>query len=154
MLHIGMNDGSFKFLMVFTTTNRNMVSIYLECSLIRTPAPTLGCMLWSHQHSGVWLNWLVWFLGMDQCLIGLRSGLWEGHQAAFQSQFVVCLGSLSCWKTQQCRRILRFFIPFTLCSVPVSMLPPPCLTGGTVFFILKALDLCLIWTLKFVQQQT
>lgn len=40
--------GSFKFLMFFTTTNKKLVSIYLECSLIRThvPAPTLGYMLW------------------------------------------------------------------------------------------------------------
>jgi len=44
--------------------------------------------------------------------IGLRSGLYDGHvrirlgRCAWRSSrtsFDVCLGSLSCWKTQRCR---------------------------------------------------
>lgn len=102
-----------------------------------------------------------------QTSVGLRSGLKENHSRSFVyacfiqaiSSFDVCLRSLSCrnncvfsclagdlrWRF---RRLCSFFIiPTILCSVPAPltanqlqsmMLPPPCLTVGSVFLCSKA----------------
>lgn len=117
-----------------------------------TPAPTLGYMLWEPSA-----------LRSSVKLVGLVS--WHG--SVFNTSEVGPLGrTLGCFihfktslwcvwdhcpvgKPNRVGEFWGFFYSIHSVSVPVSMLPPPCLTGATVFFILKALDLCLIWTLKF-----
>ncbi len=100
--------------------------------------------------------------------MGLRSGDWLGHSRTLKCflrshSFVaraVCLGSLSCWKTQPrfifnaladgrrfSLKISRYMAPFILSFTQISrpgpfaekqpqsmMFPPPCFTVGMVFF--------------------
>ncbi len=100
--------------------------------------------------------------------MGLRSGDWLGHSRTLKCflrshSFVaraVCLGSLSCWKTQPrfifnaladgrrfSLKISRYMAPFILSFTQISrpgpfaekqpqsmMCPPPCFTVGMVFF--------------------
>ncbi len=100
--------------------------------------------------------------------MGLRSGDWLGHSRTLKCflrshSFVaraVCLGSLSCWKTQPhfifnaladgrrfSLKISRYTAPFILSFTQISrpgpfaekqpqsmMFPPPCFTVGMVFF--------------------
>ncbi len=108
------------------------------------------------------------FNSLQRFSMGLRSGDWLGHSRTLKyflrsHSFVaraVCLGSLSCWKTQPCfifnaladgRRfsikISRYMAPFILSFTQISrpgpfaekqpqsmMFPPPCFTVGMVFF--------------------
>ncbi len=100
--------------------------------------------------------------------MGLRSGDWLGHSRTLQCflrshSFVaraLCLGSLSCWKTQPrfifnaladgrrfSLKISRYMAPFIISVKQISrpgpfaeklpqsmMFPPPCFTVGMVFF--------------------
>ncbi len=108
------------------------------------------------------------FNSLQRFSMGLRSGDWQGHSRTLKCflrshSFVaraVCLGSLSCWKTQprfifnalaDGRRfslnISRYMAPFVLSFTQISrpgpfaekqpqsmMFPPPCFTVGVVFF--------------------
>ncbi len=104
------------------------------------------------------------FNSLQRFSMGLRSGDWLGHSRTLKCflrshSFVaraVCLGSLSCWKTQPCfifnaladgrrfsLKISRYILSFTLISRPgpfaekqpqSMMFPPPCFTVGMVFF--------------------
>ncbi len=113
-------------------------------------------------------RWKTWsFSSLHRCSIGFRSGDWLGHSRTLKCflrshslvALAVCLGSLSCWKTQprpifnvltEGRRLLakisRYMAPSILlsirCSCPVNfaekhpqsmMFPPPCFTVGMVF---------------------
>uniref|UniRef100_A0A8C6P5Q3 Transposase Tc1-like domain-containing protein n=1 Tax=Nothobranchius furzeri TaxID=105023 RepID=A0A8C6P5Q3_NOTFU len=107
------------------------------------------------------------FNSLHRFSMGLRSGDWLGHSRTFKCflrshSFVaraVCLGSLSCWKTQPrfifkaltdgrrfWLRISRYMAPFILSLTRISrpvplaekqpqsmMFPPPCFTVGMVF---------------------
>ncbi len=107
------------------------------------------------------------FSSLHRFSIGFRSGDWLGHSKILKCflwrdslvALAVCLGSLSCWKTQprpifnaltEIRRLLakisRYMAPSILpsiqCSRPVPfaekhpqsmMFPPPCFTVGMVF---------------------
>ncbi len=106
------------------------------------------------------------FSSLHRFSIGFRSGDWLGHsrtlkcflQRHFLVALAVCLGSLSCWKTQprpifnaltEGRRLLAkillcmalTILPSIRCSRPVPfaekhpqsmMFPPPCFTVGMV----------------------
>ncbi len=108
------------------------------------------------------------FNSLQRFSMGLRSGDWLGHSRTLKCflrshSFVaraVCLGSLSCWKTQPCfifnaladgrrfsLKISRYMAPFILSFTQISrpgpfaekqpqsmMFPPPCFTVGMVFF--------------------
>ncbi len=108
------------------------------------------------------------FNSLQRCSMGLRSGDWLGHSRTLKCflrshSFVaraVCLGSLSCWKTQPrfifnaladgrrfSLKISRYMAPFILSFTQISrpgpfaekqpqsmMFPPPCFTVGMVFF--------------------
>ncbi len=108
------------------------------------------------------------FNSLQRFSMGLRSGDWLGHSRTLKCflrshSFVdraVCLGSLSCWKTQPriifnaladgrrfSLKISRYMAPFILSFTQISrpgpfakkqpqsmMFPPPCFTVGMVFF--------------------
>ncbi len=108
------------------------------------------------------------FNSLQRCSMGLRSGDWLGHSRTLKCflrshSFVaraVCLGSLSCWKTQPrfifnaladgrrfslkiSRYMASFILSFTQISGPgpfaekqpqSMMFPPPCFTEGMVCF--------------------
>ncbi len=108
------------------------------------------------------------FNSLQRFSMGLRSGDWLGHSRTLKCflrshSFVaraVCLGSLSCWKTQPrfifnaladgrrfSLKISRFMAPFILSFTQISrpgpfaekqpqsmMFPTPCFTVGMVFF--------------------
>ncbi len=108
------------------------------------------------------------FNSLQRISMGLRSGDWLGHSRTLKCflrshSFVaraVCLGSLSCWKTQPrfifnaladgrrfSLKISRYMDPFFLSFTQISrpgpfaekqpqsmMFPPPCFTVGMVFF--------------------
>ncbi len=108
------------------------------------------------------------FNSLQRFSMGLRSGDWLGHSRTLKCflrshSFIaraVCLGSLSCWKTQPrfifnaladgrrfSLKISRYMAPFILSFTqnsrpgpfaekqPQSMMfPPPCFTVGMVFF--------------------
>ncbi len=108
------------------------------------------------------------FNSLQRFSMGLRSGDWLGHSRTLicflrSHSFVaraVCLGSLSCWKTQPrfifntladgrrfSLKISRYMAPFILSFTQISrpgpfaekqpqsmMFPPPCFTVGMVFF--------------------
>ncbi len=108
------------------------------------------------------------FNSLQRFSMGLRSGDWLGHSRTLKcflrsQSFVaraVCLGSLSCWKTQPrfifnaladgrrfSLKISRYMAPFILSFTQISrpgpfaeqqpqsmMFPPPCFTVGMVFF--------------------
>ncbi len=108
------------------------------------------------------------FNSLERFSMGLRSGDWLGHSRTLKCflrshSFVaraVCLGSLSCWKTQPrfifnaladgrrfSLKISRYMAPFILSFTQISrpgpfaekqpqsmMFPPPCFTVGMVFF--------------------
>ncbi len=107
------------------------------------------------------------FSSLHRFSIGFRSGDWLGHSGTLKCflrshslvALAVCLGSLSCWKTQprpifnaliEGRRLLAkillymapTILPLIRCSRPVPfaekhpqsmMFPPPCFTVGMVF---------------------
>ncbi len=108
------------------------------------------------------------FNSLQRFSMRLRSGDWLGHSRTLKCflrnhSFVaraVCLGSLSCWKTQPrfifnaladgrrfSLKISRYMAPFILSFTQISrpgpfaekqpqrmMFPPPCFTVGMVFF--------------------
>ncbi len=108
------------------------------------------------------------FNSLQRFSMGLRSGDWLGHSRTVKCFLrshsfiarVVCLGSLSCWKTQPrfifnaladgrrfSLKISRYMAPFILSFTQISrpgpfaekqpqsmMFPPPCFTVGMVFF--------------------
>ncbi len=108
------------------------------------------------------------FNSLQRFSMGLRSGDWLGHSMTLKCflrshsfvAWVVCLGSLSCWKTQPLfifnaladgrrfsLKISRYMAPFILSFTQISrpgpfaekqpqsmMFPPPCFTVGMVFF--------------------
>ncbi len=108
------------------------------------------------------------FNSLQRFSMGLRSGDWLGHSRTLKCflrshSFVaraVCLGSLSCWKTQPrfsfnaladgrrfSLKISRYMAPFILSFTQIShpgpfaekqpqsmMFPPPCFTVVMVFF--------------------
>ncbi len=108
------------------------------------------------------------FNSLQRFSMGLRSGDWLGHSRTLKCflrshSFVaraVCLGSLSCWKTQPrfifnaladgrrfSLKISRYMAPFILSFTQISrpspfaekqpqsmVFPPPCFTVGMVFF--------------------
>ncbi len=108
------------------------------------------------------------FNSLQRFSMGLRSGDWLGHSRTLKCflrshSFIartVCLGSLSCWKTQPrfifnaladgrrfSLKISRYMAPFILSFTQISrpgpfaekqpqsmMFPPPCFTVGMVFF--------------------
>ncbi len=108
------------------------------------------------------------FNSLQRFSMGLRSGDWLGHSRTLKCflrshSFVaraVCLGSLSCWKTQPCfifnaladgrrfsLKISRYMAPLILSFTQISrpgpfaekqpqsmMFPTPCFTVGMVFF--------------------
>ncbi len=108
------------------------------------------------------------FNSLQRFSMGLRSGDWLGHSRTLKCflrshSFVaraVCLGSLSCWKTQPrfifnaladgrrfSLKISWYMAPFILSFTQISrpgpfaekqpqslMFPPPCFTVGMVFF--------------------
>ncbi len=108
------------------------------------------------------------FNSLQRFSMGLRSGDWLGHSRTLKCflrshSFVaraVCLGSLSCWKTQPrfifnaladgrrvSLKISRYMAPFIFSFTQISrpgpfaekqsqsmMFPPPCFTVGMVFF--------------------
>ncbi len=108
------------------------------------------------------------FNSLQRFSMGLRSGDWLGHSRTLKCflrshSFVaraVCLGSLSCWKTQPrfifnaladgrrfSLKLSRYMAPFILSFTQISrpgpfaekqpqsmMFPPPCFTVGMVFF--------------------
>ena len=108
------------------------------------------------------------FNSLQRFSMGLRSGDWLGHSRTLKCfsrihSFVaraVCLGSLSCWKTQPrfifnvladgrrfSLKISWYMAPFILSFTRISrpgpfaekqpqsmMFPPPCFTVGMVFF--------------------
>ncbi len=108
------------------------------------------------------------FNSLQRFSMGLRSEDWLGHSRTLKCflrshSFVaraVCLGSLSCWKTQPrfifnaladgrrfSLKISRYMAPFILSFTQISrpgpfaekqpqsmMFPPPCFTVGMVFF--------------------
>ncbi len=108
------------------------------------------------------------FNSLQRFSMGLRSGDWLGHSRTLKCflrshSFVaraVCLGSLSCWKTQPrfifnaladgrrfSLKISRYMAPFILSFTQISrpgpfaekqpqsmMFSPPCFTVGMVFF--------------------
>ncbi len=108
------------------------------------------------------------FNSLQRFSMGSRSGDWLGHSRTLKCflrshSFVaraVCLGSLSCWKTQPrfifnaladgrrfSLKISRYMAPFILSFTQISrpgpfaekqpqsmMFPPPCFTVGMVFF--------------------
>ncbi len=108
------------------------------------------------------------FNSLQRFSMGFRSGDWLGHSRTLKCflrshSFVaraVCLGSLSCWKTQPrfifnaladgrrfSLKISRYMAPFILSFTQISrpgpfaekqpqsmMFPPPCFTVGMVFF--------------------
>ncbi len=108
------------------------------------------------------------FNSLQRFSMGLKSGDWLGHSRTLKCflrshSFVaraVCLGSLSCWKTQPrfifnalsdgrrfSLKISRYMAPFILSFTQISrpgpfaekqpqsmMFPPPCFTVGMVFF--------------------
>ncbi len=108
------------------------------------------------------------FNSLQRFSMGLRSGDWLGHSRTLKCflrshSFVaraVCLGSLSCWKTQPhfifnaladgrrfSLKISRYMAPFILSFAQISrpgpfaekqpqsmMFPTPCFTVGMVFF--------------------
>ncbi len=108
------------------------------------------------------------FNSLQKFAMGLRSGDWLGHSRTLKCflrshSFVaraVCLGSLSCWKTQPrfifnaladgrrfSLKISRYMAPFILSFTQISrpgpfaekqpqsmMFPPPCFTVDMVFF--------------------
>ncbi len=107
------------------------------------------------------------FSSLHRFYFGFRSGDWLGHSRTLKCflrsyslvALAVCLGSLSCWKTQPrpifnaltegrrlLAKILRYMAPSILpsirCSRPVPfaethpqsmMCPPPCFTVGMLF---------------------
>ncbi len=107
------------------------------------------------------------FSSLHRFSFGFRSGDWLGHSRTLKCflrsyslvALAVCLGSLSCWKTQPrpifnaltegrrlLAKILRYMAPSILpsirCSRPVPfaethpqsmMCPPPCFTVGMLF---------------------
>ncbi len=111
------------------------------------------------------------FNSLQRFSMGLRSGDWLGHSRTLKCFLrshsfvarVVCLGSLSCWKTQPrfifnaladgrrfSLKISRYMAPFILSFTQISrpgpfaekqpqsmMFPPPCFTVGMVFFLLQ-----------------
>ncbi len=108
------------------------------------------------------------FNSLQRFSMGWRSGDWLGHSRTLKCflrshSFVaraVCLGSLSCWKTEPrfifnaladgrrfSLKISRYMAPFILSFTQISrpgpfaekqpqsmMFPPPCFTVGMVFF--------------------
>ncbi len=108
------------------------------------------------------------FNSLQRFSMGLRSGDWLGHSRTLKCflrshSFIaraVCLGSLSCWKTQSrfifnaladgrsfSLKISRYMAPFILSFTQISRpgpftekqpqsmkFPPPCFTVGMVFF--------------------
>ncbi len=108
------------------------------------------------------------FNSLQRFSMGLRSGDWLGHSRTLKCflrshsfvAWAVCLGSLSCWKTQPrfifnalangrrfSLKISRYMAPFILSFTQISrpgpfaekqpqsmMFPPPCFTVGMVFF--------------------
>ncbi len=108
------------------------------------------------------------FNSLQRFSMGLRSGDWLGHTRTLKYFLrspsfvarVVCLGSLSCWKTQPrfifnaladgrrfSLKISRYMAPFILSFTQISrpgpfaekqpqsmMFPPPCFTVGMLFF--------------------
>ncbi len=108
------------------------------------------------------------FNSLQRFSMGLRSGDWLGHSRTLKCflrshSFVaraVCLGSLSCWKTQPrfifnaladgrrfSLKISWYMAPFIISFTQISrpgpfaekqpqsmMFPPPCFTVGMVFF--------------------
>ncbi len=108
------------------------------------------------------------FNSLQRFSMGLRSGDWLGHSRTLKCflrshSFIaraVCLGSLSCWKTQPrfifnaladgrrfSLKISQYMAPFILSFTQISrpgpfaekqpqsmMFPPPCFTVGMVFF--------------------
>ncbi len=108
------------------------------------------------------------FNSLQRFSMGLRSGDWLGHSRTLKCFLrshsfvarVVCLGSLSCWKTQPrlifnaladgrrfSLKISRYMAPLILSFTQISrpgpfaekqpqsmMFPPPCFTVGMVFF--------------------
>ncbi len=108
------------------------------------------------------------FNSLQRFSMGLRSGDWLGHSRTLKCflrshSFIaraVCLGSLSCWKTQPrfifnvladgrrfSLKISRYMAPFILSFTQISrpgpfaekqpqsmMFPPPCFTVGMVIF--------------------
>ncbi len=123
------------------------------------------------------------FSSLYRFSIGFRSGDWLGHSRNLKFflrshslvALAVCLGSLSCWKTQpwpifnaltEGRRLLakipRYMAPSNLpsirCSRPVPfaekhpqsmMFPPPCFTVGMVFLGLYS-SFLQTWRVEFI----
>ncbi len=122
------------------------------------------------------------FNSLQRFSMGLRSGDWLGHSRTLKCflrshSFValaVCLGSLSCWKTQPrfifnaladgrrfSLKISRYMAPFILSFTQISrpgpfaekqpqsmMFPPPCFTVGMVFFLLRT------WQVEFLPKSS
>ncbi len=117
-------------------------------------------------------RWATWtFNSLQRFSMGLRSGDWLDHSRTLKCflrshSFVaraVCLGSLSCWKTQPrfifnaladgrrfSPKISRYMAPFILSFTQIShpgpfaekqpqsmMFPPPCFPVGMAFFLLQ-----------------
>ncbi len=131
-------------------------------------------------------RWATWtFNSLQRFSMGLRSGDWLGHSRTLKCflrshSFVaraVCLGSLSCWKTQPrfifnaladgrrfSLKISRYMAPFILSFTQISlpgpfaeqqpqsmMFPPPCFTVGMVFFgCNSAFFLLQTWQVEFL----
>ncbi len=107
---------------------------------------------------GEWCSTCL-FRILHRCSIGFRSGDILGHWIIFTLFFFrnptvaldVCLGSLSCWKSDGSifsfsieQYICEFMMPSMKCSSPtpaalmqphIRTLPPPCFTVGTMHFL-------------------
>ncbi len=146
-----------RFLQVFTRFSHTVAGILAHSSM---QISSRAVMFWG-------CRWATrTFNSLQRFSMGLRSGDWLGHSRTLKCflrshSFVaraVCLGSLSCWKTQPrfifnaladgrrfSLKISRYMAPFILSQIsrpgpfaekqPQSMMfPPPCFTVGMVFF--------------------
>ncbi len=139
----------------------------MECFYI-TSAKTIYIQVFSRSFRLWGCRWATEsFSSLHRFSIGFRTGDWLGHSRTLKCflrshslvALSVCLGSLSCWKTQprpifnaltEGRRLLAkilqimapSILPSIRCSRPVPfakkhpqsmMFPPPCITVGMMF---------------------
>ncbi len=148
-----------RFLQVFTRFSHTVAGILAHSSM---QISSRAVMFWG-------CRWATrTFNSLQRFSMGLRSGDWLGHTRTLKyflrsPSFVaraVCLGSLSCWKTQPrfifnaladgrrfSLKISRYMAPFILSFTQISrpgpfaekqpqsmMFPPLCFTVGMLFF--------------------
>ncbi len=139
-----------RFLKVFTRFSHTVAGILAHSSM---QISSRAVMFWG-------CRWATrTFNSLQRFSMGLRSGDWLGHSRTLKCflrthsfvDWVVCLGSLSCWKTQPrfifnaladgrrfSLKISRYMAPFILSFTQISRPGPfaekTCVTVGMVFF--------------------